>query len=382
MNRWYFDHNATTPVSPEVFEAYSRALAEIPGNASSVHSFGQRARRALDEARAQAAAALACEPGEVVFTSGGTEADNLAIFGVVRAAAKLRPHIVTSSVEHPAVLAACSQLEREGAAVTYLPVDGNGVVDPDSVRGALRPETVLISIMHANNETGVIQPVEEIAWIAREHGIPLHSDGVQTAGKIPPCRGCALYSVSGHKIFAPKGIGALVVRNGVRVQPLLYGGRQERARRAGTENVPGAVALATALSSADPAAWTRMAALRDRMEASILDALPGAQVNGGGAPRLPNTSNIRIPGVNAEALVIALDLEGFAISTGSACSSGAVEPSHVLKAMGLAANDARASVRISLGPSNTEEQVAALAGAMVRLAQRLRRTAPEWSVYA
>lgn len=382
MNRCYFDHNATTPVSPEVLQAYSRALAEIPGNPSSVHHFGQRARQALDDARSQIAAALACKPGEIVFTSGGTEADNLAIFGASRAAARRPPHIVTSSVEHPAVLAACAQLEKEGASVTYLPVDGNGLVDPDGVRRALRPETVLISIMHANNETGVIQRVEEIARIAHEQGIPFHCDGVQAAGKIAPCRECDLYSISGHKIFAPKGIGALVVRNGVKVQPVLYGGRQERARRAGTENVPGAVALAAALSSVDPAAWARIAALRERMEASILDSLPGAQVNGAGAPRLPNTSNIRIPGVSAEALVIALDLEGFAVSTGSACSSGAVEPSHVLKAMGLPANDARASVRISLGPSNTEEQVAALAGAVVRLAQRLRRTAPEWSVHA
>ncbi len=382
MNRFYFDHNATTPVSPHVLEVYSRALAELPGNASSVHHFGQCARRALDEARAQAAAALGCEPGEVVFTSGGTEADNMALFGVARAAAKRHPHIVTSPVEHPAVLTACAQLEKEGASVTYLPVDGNGLVDPGDVRRALRPETVLISIMHANNETGVIQPVEEIARIARECGIPFHSDGVQAAGKIPVCTECSLYSVSGHKIFAPKGLGALVVRHGVRIAPLLYGGRQERARRAGTENVPGAVALAAALSSTSPAAWDRTAALRNQLEASILDCLPGAQINGGGAPRLPNTSNIRIPGLSAEALVIALDLEGIAISTGSACSSGALEPSHVLKAMGLPAGDARSSVRISLGPSNTEEQVAALAGAVVRIAQRLRRAAPAWSIHA
>jgi len=382
VNRWYFDHNATTPVSPQVLEAYCRALAEVPGNASSIHHFGQCARRALDDARTQAAAALACKPDEVVFTSGGTEADNLALFGVARAAARRPPHIVTSAIEHPAVLAACAQLEKEGASVTYLPVNGDGWVDPDDVRRALRPETALISIMHANNETGVIQPVEEIARIAKEQGIAFHSDGVQAVGKIPLCQECGLYSVSGHKIFAPKGVGALVVRGGVPVRPLLYGGRQERARRAGTENVPGAVALAAALSSTGPAAWDRTAALRDQMEASILDSVPGARVNGGGAERLPNTSSIRIPGIVAEALVIALDLEGFAVSTGSACSSGAVEPSHVLKAMGLTPGDARASLRISLGPSNTEEEVAALAGAVVRLAQRLRRTAPGWSIHA
>jgi cysteine desulfurase len=382
VTRWYFDHNATTPVSARVLEVYTRALAEIPGNASSVHQTGQHARRALETARAQVARALRCDPAEVVFTSGGTEADNLAVLGVVRAARQPAPHVITTSIEHPAVLAACAQLEREGAAVTYLPVSGDGVVDPDDVRRAIRAGTVLISVMHANNETGVLQPVDEIAALAREHGIPMHSDGVQAMGKVPPAGGCDLYAMSGHKIFAPKGIGALRVRNGVRLWPLLYGGHHERDRRPGTENVPAAVALGEAVESLAASSTEQVKALRDRLEAAILDRVPGTRVNGGGAPRLPNTSNICFPGIGAEAMVIALDLEGFAVSTGSACSSGAVEPSHVLSAMGLSPAEARSSVRFSLGPSNTADQVDALVEAVCAVAERLRRRSRSGSVHA
>jgi cysteine desulfurase len=373
----YFDHNATTPVAPEVLQSLQECMAEVYGNASSIHYYGQAAKRHLEGARRAVAARLGCDNREIVFTSGGTEADNLAIFGVVRRASP-GSHVITSAIEHPAVLNTCAQLEREGYSVTQLPVDGAGRVDADDVRRALRPDTVLITVMHANNETGVVQPMEEIAAIAREAGVPFHSDAVQTAGRLPVRLGSGapdLLSISGHKFGAPKGVGALYVRKGVELQALLYGGHHERDRRAGTENVPGAVALGRAASLSQD--WNTLAPLRDRLERGILNLVPAASVNGGGAERLPNTTNIRFDGIEGEAMVISLDLRGYAVSSGSACSSGAVEPSHVLLAMGLSPRDARSSVRFSLGPANTAAEVDGLIEAVAGSVSHLRRISPE-----
>lgn len=381
MDRFYFDHNATTPVSPEVLAAFSGALAEVYGNASSIHHYGQAAKKKLEQARREVAALLDADPGEIVFVSGGTEADNLAALGAVRAAGKPRKHVVTTAIEHPAVLNACAQLEREGVEVTYAAPDATGVVDPDDVRRALRPETVLVSVMHANNELGTLQPVAEIARIAREAGVLMHSDGVQAAGRVAldvRALGVDLYSISGHKMYAPKGIGALYVRKGVRLAPLLYGGHHERDLRAGTENVPGAVALGRAAAWARENLATGLAALRDRLERGILERVPDTAVNGAGAPRIPNTTNIRFDGIDGEAMAIALDLRGFAVSSGAACSSGAVEPSHVLTAIGLTKEQARSSLRFSLGRQNDESQVDALIEAVAGAAAHLRRLSPAY----
>ncbi len=372
MRRFYFDHNATAPVASEVLRTFSEAVAEVYGNASSIHYFGQKARQRVESARRELADRLGCTPREIVFTSGGTESDNLALFGVARA--RPQSHIVTSSIEHPAVLSACARLERDGHAVTYVAAEASGQVSPEAVRHALRPDTALVSIMHANNETGVIQPLREIAAITRAAGVLFHVDGVQAAGKIGfslQTLGADLYSVSGHKFGAPKGVGALFVRKGVVLDPILYGGRHERERRAGTENVPGIVALGQAAALRYDV--DRTAALRDRLEAGILGRVPAVGVNGIRADRLPNTSNIRFDGIEGEAMTIALDLRGFAVSSGSACSSGAVEPSHVLLAMGLTPEQARSSVRFSLGPGNTAAEVDELIEAVAAGAEHLRR---------
>jgi len=383
----YFDHNATTPIVPEVLEAVVSALGQAYGNASSIHSFGQAAKQQMEGARRQVAALIHASPKEVVFTSGGTESDNMAVLGVARAVS-VSGHVITTAIEHPAVLGACAQLEREGVEITRVPVASSGVVDPDDVRAALRPNTVLVSVMHANNETGAIQPVEQIAPIAREAGVPFHVDGVQAFGKIPvdvASLGVDFYSMSAHKLYAPKGVGALYSRKGSRWTPLTFGGHHERDRRPGTENVPGIVGFGVAAELAgrglSPSAGLGMsgiATLRDRLEAAVLDRIPGTGVNGAGANRILNTTNIYFDGIDGEALVIALDLAGFAVSTGSACSSGAVTPSHVLTAMGLSAERARASIRFSLGVSNTSEQVDALANALEHAVARLRKI----SVYA
>lgn len=364
MERFYFDHNATTPIAPAVIDAMLPLLRDGFGNASSIHQPGQQAKQALERARRQTAAFLGCSPKEIVFTSGGTEADNLAILGI-------RGHIVTTNIEHPAVLAACRDLD-----VTYLEADANGVIAPEALRAALRPSTALVSVMHANNELGTVQDIRTLAQIAHEGGALFHSDGVQAAGKIPiDLTGIDLYSISGHKLNAPKGIGALYVRQGVEITPRQLGGRHEQGRRAGTENVPAAVALGAACGLARTD-WT---ALRDRLEQGILARVPQAIVNGAAAPRVPNTTNIRFAGIEGESMVIALDLRGFAVSSGAACSSGAVEPSHVLTAIGLSRDEAKASIRFSLGLGNTVEQVDALIDAVAAAAQHLRRLSP---VYA
>jgi cysteine desulfurase len=385
VQRFYFDHNATTPVSPAVLEVLVPALLEVYGNASSIHQHGQNAKQRLELARRQTAGLLRCDPKDLVFLSGGTEADNLAILGTVRSHSAAKKHVVTTTIEHPAVLNPCRQLEREDVEVSYVRVGSDGVVDPDDVRRALRPETILISVMHANNELGTVQPIHELATLAHEAGILIHADGVQAAGKIPvdvKALGLDLYSISGHKLYAPKGIGALYVKHGTKLAPIQFGGRHERERRPGTENVPGAVALGEAAARADEdlsAESERLAAMRDRLEEGILERVPQSGVNGGRSPRTPNTTNIFFDGLEGEAMVISLDLKGFAVSSGSACSSGAVEPSHVLLAIGLSRERARASLRFSLGHSNTDEQVDALIDAVAESATQLRKLSPTYT---
>jgi cysteine desulfurase len=381
MHRIYLDNNATTPVLPEVFEAMRPYFSELFGNASSIHHHGQQTRSAVEDARESVAALLGCQASEIVFTSGGTEADNLAIAGLVAAG----DHIITSSIEHHAVLLACRHLEEVGCDVTVLPVDGRSLVDPGDVRRALRPNTKLISVMMANNETGVLQPVEEIGRIAAEAGVYFHTDAVQAAAKVVidvQKIGCHALSISGHKIHAPQGVGALYVRKGTRLQPLFYGGRHERSRRAGTENVPGIVGLGKAAELAkdalDRGDDRKMSALRDRLQQGILAQVEEAGVNGDGATRVPNTTNIHFDHIDGEALVIALDLKGAAVSTGAACSSGAIEPSHVLVAMGLRTDQARASIRFSLGKQTTAEDIDIALALVPETVARLRELSPSY----
>jgi cysteine desulfurase len=379
MRRIYLDNNATTPVLAEVLEAMRPYFGEHFGNASSIHHHGQETRAAVERARDSVALLLGCRPAEVVFTSGGTEGDNLAIAGLT----SVGDHIITSSIEHHAVLHACKHLEDTGCDVTYLPVDARGLVDPDDVRRALQPDTKLISIMTANNETGVLQPVEEIGKIAAEADVYFHTDAVQAAGKVPidvKRIGCDALSVSGHKMHAPQGVGALYVRRGTHLQPLFYGGRHERSRRAGTENVPGIVALGKAAELAtqglDQGDDKRMSVLRDRLQQGILAQVEEVGVNGAGAPRVANTSNIYFDHIEGEAMVISLDLKGLAVSTGAACSSGAIEPSHVLMAMGLRADRARASIRFSLGKQSTVEDIDFALALVPETVARLRELSP------
>jgi cysteine desulfurase len=382
MHRIYLDNNSTTPVLPEVFEAMRPYFGEQFGNASSIHHHGQQTRAAVEDARESVAALLGCRASEVVFTSGGTEADNLAIAGLVGAG----DHVITSSIEHHAVLLTCKHMEEMGAEVTVVPVDGRSLVDPDDVRRALRPNTKLISVMMANNETGVLQPVEEIGRIATEAGVCFHTDAVQAAGKVEidvERIGCDALSISGHKIHAPQGVGALCVRKGLRLQPLFYGGRHERSRRAGTENVPGIAGLGKAAQIAkealDRGDDKKMAAMRDRLQQGILAQVEDAAVNGDGASRVPNTANIHFDHIDGEAMVIALDLKGVAVSTGAACSSGAIEPSHVLVAMGLRSGQARASIRFSLGKQTVAEDIDIALALVPETVARLRELSPTYT---
>jgi cysteine desulfurase len=382
MSRVYFDNNATTPVLPDVFEAMRPYFTEQFGNASSIHQDGQQARAAVERARESVAQLLGARGSEIVFTSGGTEGDNLALFGLVEAG----DHIITSTIEHEAVLNACKRLEKLGCEVTYVPVDGEGRVNPDDIRRALKPNTKIISVMMANNETGVLQPLADIGRIAAEADIYFHTDAVQAIGKVPvdvSAIGCDLLSLSGHKLHAPKGVGAMYVRKGTLVQPLFYGGKHERSRRAGTENVPGIVGLGKAADIAREGfangAVERIRAMRDRIEQTVLASIEATAVNGGGAERVPNTTNIAFNYIEGEALVISLDLKGVAISTGAACSSGATEPSHVLTAMGLPPERARGSMRLSLGKQNTEEQVEYVLSVLPEVLARLRELSPMYA---
>lgn len=382
--RVYLDNNATTPVLPEVFEAMRPYFTEHFGNASSIHTHGQQTRAAVESARESIAELLGCRTAEIIFTSGGTEADNLAIAGLT----KPGDHVITSSVEHHAVLHTCKHLESAGREVTVLPVDGRGQVDPGDVRRALRPATKLISIMMANNETGVLQPVEEIGRIAAESGVSFHTDAVQAAGKVAidvNRLGCHALSISGHKFHAPQGVGALYLRKGTHLDPMFYGGSHERSRRAGTENVPGIVGLGKAAQLAkdgfDRGDDKKMSALRDRLQQGILAQVEDIVVNGAnensiGAARVPNTTNVRFEHIEGESLVIALDLKGLAVSAGAACSSGATEGSHVLLAMGLRADQVRSSLRFSLGKQTTEEDIDFTLALVNETVARMRELSP------
>jgi cysteine desulfurase len=379
MFRVYLDNNATTPVLPEVLEAMRPYFGEHFGNASSIHHHGQETRAAVERARDSVASLLGCQSSEVVFTSGGTEGDNLAIAGLTGPG----DHIITSTIEHHAVLLACKHLEEYGCEVTFVPVDGSSLVDPDDVRRALRPNTKLISIMTANNETGVLQPVEEVGKIAAEANVQFHTDAVQAAGKVPidvKRIGCNALSISGHKMHAPQGVGALFVRKGTKLQPLFYGGRHERSRRAGTENVPGIVALGKAaelaIQSFERGDDKKMSALRDRLQQGIIAQVSNVGVNGDGASRVPNTANIYFDHIEGESMVISFDLKGLAVSSGAACSSGAIEPSHVLAAMGLRLDRARASIRFSLGKQNTAEEIDFALALVPETVARLRELSP------
>ncbi len=382
MRRAYLDNNATTPVLPAVLDAMLPFYGEQFGNASSIHHHGQQTRAAVENAREQVARLLACRSAEVVFTSGGTEADNLAIFGI----AKPGNHIITSTIEHSAVGNSCKRLEELGCEITRLPVDGSGRIDLDDLRRSIRKNTSLITIMTANNETGVLQDVEGIGRIAAEADVYFHTDAVQAAGKVlldVNAIGCDLLSISGHKLHAPQGTGALYVRKGTLLQPMLYGGRHERSRRPGTENVPGIVGLGRAVELAREGftngAVDRIREMRDRLENTVLAQIESTRVNSRSARRVPNTSSIQFDFIEGEALVIALDLKGVAVSTGAACSSGAIEPSHVLTAMGLSPDQARASLRFSLGKQTTAGDIDLLLSILPETVGRLRELSPVYN---
>src|SRR5882672_8748672 len=393
MKRVYLDFNATTPVEPTVLDAMLPYFSTEFANAASIHTPGQKARAAVETAREQVAALIGARPQEIVFTSGGTESDNHAIFGIVSPSLTFfasstsltsPPHLITTAIEHEAVLNACQALEKEGVRVTYLPTDREGQIDLEELRRAIRPETVLITIMHANNELGTVQPLEEIGRIAAEADVYFHTDAVQSAGKIPidiNAFRLDLLSLSGHKIYAPKGIGALYVRGGTRLRQLLYGGHHQRGFRPGTENVAGIVGLGKAAeisrnSLAEDA--QRVSALRDKLQQGLLHRVPHSRVNGGARPRTPNTTNFVFPGFEGEALLIALDLKGLACSTGAACSSGAVEPSHVLTAIGLPPEEARASLRFSLGRHTSEEEIEFALRVVPATVEQLRELSPTY----
>ncbi len=377
--RVYFDYNATTPLAPEVLDSVSGALRDEFGNASSVHHFGQRAKTALDEARTAVATLIGADPSEIVFTSGGTESDNFAIRGAAEALEPSgRRHLVASAIEHEAVLNTLKALARRGWQTSLIPVGESGIVDPDRARALVTRETALVSVMHANNEIGTIQPVADLAAIAHAQGALLHTDAVQSVGKIPVdvrALGVDLLSLSAHKFNGPKGAGALWIRRGTRMLPILTGGKHERNRRAGTEDVPAMVGLGVAARLAHAKRGTeatRLSALRDRLEQEILRTVPGAAVNGARTPRVPNTTNISFDRVEAESLLIALDLEGIAVSTGSACSSGTLEPSHVLRAMGLSPHRTQNSLRFSLGLFSTDQEVDRVVAVLPGLVEKLR----------
>jgi cysteine desulfurase len=384
MKRIYFDHNATTPIAPEVLAALLPYLTREFGNASSIHAFGQNAREAVEQARSSVAALIGARAADIMFTSGGTESNNHAILGAVGAAPGKAKHVITSAIEHVAVLDTCKALAKSGVDLTILPVDREGLVSPEDVRAAIRPETVLITLMLANNETGTIEPIEEIGKIADEKGIVFHTDAVQAAGKIPidvEKLGADLLSISAHKFCGPKGVGALYIRKGTQLEPLMHGGHSERDRRPGTEDVAAIAGMGKAadlarIGMSEESQRTR--GLRDRLERGLLDRVSQSWVNGARAPRVPNTSNLTFPFIEGEAMVIALDLKGIACSTGAACSSGAVEPSHVLIALGLAPEDARATLRLSLGHQTTDEEIDFGLETIPPVIERLRQLSPTY----
>jgi cysteine desulfurase len=379
VHRIYLDHNATTPLHSGVADVMTAVLKEEFGNPSSVHHFGQRAKAVVDRARSAVATLLGAEPSEVVFTSGGTESDNFAIRGAAEALERTgRRHLISTTIEHEAVLNTLKALAKRGWTVTLLPVDQTGVVSADALRQAITDDTALVSVMHANNEIGTIQPVAELARIAHEKGALFHTDAVQTAGKLPldvKALGVDLLSLSAHKFYGPKGAGALWIKRGLRLAPLLNGGKHERSRRAGTENVAGIAGMGEAASvvrAKMDAEAPRVAALRDRLEEGVLRTVPGTTVNGERTPRVANTTNISFDRIEAESLLIALDLEGIAVSTGSACSSGTLEPSHVLKAMGFSAHRTQNSIRFSLGAMNSQADIDRVISILPGVVEKLR----------
>jgi len=381
----YLDHAGTTPLDAKVLEAMIPYFSQHFGNPSSLHTVGQEARYALDEARERVAGVLNCRPREVVFTGGGTESDNAAIHGVATALHETGNHIITSSVEHHAVLHACQYLESQGFEVTYLPVDAEGMVQPESVYNAINERTTLVTIMYGNNEIGTINPISEIAKSIKERAgelsrtIVFHTDAVQAAGYLDldvASQGVDLLSLSGHKFHGPKGTGVLYIKRGTPYLPLIHGGGQERERRSGTENIPGIIGLSLALESANAIreeTGQRCSALRDRIIGSVLEQIPGTRLNGHATERLPNNANFSFTGVEGEPILLGLDVAGIAASSGSACSSGSLEPSHVLLALGQSAETARGSLRLTLGRDNTDEEVDYLLGVLVDLVQRLRQ---------
>lgn len=382
MKLIYLDHAATTPLHPEVLEAMKPYFSGEFGNASSLHQVGRLARTAVESAREKMAKYLKCEPKEIIFTSGGTESDNLALFGVARAQQQKGKHIITSQVEHHAILNACKQLEKEGFEVTSIPVDKDGIVLIDELKKSIKPQTILISIMHANNETGVIQPIEEIGKIAREHQIAFHTDAVQSAGKIKielDKLPVALLTISAHKIYGPKGVGALFIRRGTRISPIQFGGHHEFRRRAGTENVPGIVGLARAIELAMTsldAEGKRLKTLRDKLEVGIIKNIEEVQVNGHRTKRLPNLLNISFHYVEGEGIILNLDSYGICVASGSACTSESLEPSHVLSAMGVPVQLAHGSIRFSLGKDNTESDIDFTIDCLVKVIDKLRKMSP------
>jgi len=382
MSNVYLDHNATTPVRPEVFEAVKPVLTEHWGNPSSLHWAGRQAREYFDDARGKVADFLGAGPGEIVFTSCGSESDNLAIKGIVAKHASRGRHIITTSVEHPAVLEVCRYLEKLGHPVTYLPVDEQGMIDLDEYRKAFREDTVLVTAMMVNNETGVLFPIKEMAAIANERRVFFHTDAVQAAGKLPLDVGdlnVDLLSISGHKIYAPKGVGALYVRGGIKLESLIHGGGQEDGRRAGTENVAGAVALGAAceLAASELTETSeRMRKLRDKLEKGIMTGIEDVRLNGHPGHRSPNTLSVSFGSVEGEAVLLSLDMEGVAVSSGSACATGSEEPSHVMKAMGFDYERMRGAVRFSLGKDTTEEEIDYVLDVLPRVVERLRSFSP------
>ena len=379
VQRIYLDHNATTPLAPAVVDRMTAILREEFGNPSSVHHFGQRAKAAIDDARSAVAALLGADPGEVIFTGSGTEGDNLAIRGVAEAhEATGKRHLIVGAIEHEAVLNTAKALARRGWKVTTLAVDHSGIVSIDTLREALTDDTALVSVMHANNEIGTIQPIEALARLAHERRALFHTDAVQSAGKIAidvKALGVDLLTISAHKFYGPKGVGAVWLRRGLRLQSPMTGGKQERGRRAGTENVAGIVGMGVAAAHAGAKMadeGARLAVLRDRLEEGVLANVSGTAINGARTPRVPNTTNISFDRTEAESLLIALDLEGIAVSTGSACSSGTLEPSHVLKAMGFPPHRTQNSIRFSLGAANTDADVDRVIAVLPGVVEKLR----------
>ncbi|MCH8820787.1 MAG: cysteine desulfurase NifS [Acidobacteria bacterium] len=382
MRQVYLDNNATTLVDPAVFEAMTPFYLEDYGNASSIHALGQKARAAVEDARSQVADLIGAETGAIVFTSGGTESDNTALRGVAMALRSKGSHIITTTIEHSAILHTCRQLEEEGFRVTYLPVDRLGLLSLDRLREAIDEDTILISVMHANNEIGIIEPLKKMAVLARERGVLFHTDAVQTVGKIAldvGDLGVDLLSLSAHKFHGPKGVGALYVRGDVAMFPLLHGGSHERSRRAGTLNVPGIVGLGKTCELAKASLedfGTRVRGLRDKLEKGIIEGIPDAFVNGSTTERVPHLSNISFRLIEGEALLIALDFQGVAVSTGSACSSGTVEPSHVLTALGGDRNRQKSAIRFSLGRVNNDEDIDYVLGILPKMVEKMRQVSP------